>query len=325
MNGGGVCKGEHERGKADAVRGVLIFGVVVFGHDKPRMLAYEPMASSHVERPASTESSGEKFEKLVAIMRTLRAPGGCPWDREQTHRSLRPFVLEETYEVLEAIDAGNMEELREELGDYLYEAVFLAQISEEAGEFSIGDAIDAIREKLVRRHPHVFAKTPDEKDITTGQVIERWETMKARERETKGQSDSPAKTTLSGVPKTLPSLLRAYEISARAAAVGFDWVRAGDVLDKIEEEVAEVRREVESGATTHLSRAEEEMGDLLFAITNLSRKLGIEPEAALRRANEKFTKRFDAMERSFTSRGKLLPDATLEEMEEEWQRVKRET
>ena len=283
------------------------------------------MASSHVERPASTESSGEKFEKLVAIMRTLRAPGGCPWDREQTHRSLRPFVLEETYEVLEAIDAGNMEELREELGDYLYEAVFLAQISEEAGEFSIGDAIDAIREKLVRRHPHVFAKTPDEKHITTGQVIERWETMKARERETKGQSDSPAKTTLSGVPKTLPSLLRAYEISARAAAVGFDWVRAGDVLDKIEEEVAEVRREVESGATTHLSRAEEEMGDLLFAITNLSRKLGIEPEAALRRANEKFTKRFDAMERSFLSRGKLLNDATLEEMEEEWQRVKRET
>jgi MazG family protein len=325
VNGGGVRKGEHERGKADAVRGVLIFGVVVFGHDKPRMLAYEPMVSLHVQRPVSTESPGEKFEQLVAIMRTLRAPGGCPWDREQTHGSLRPFVLEETYEVLEAIDAANMEELREELGDYLYEAVFLAQISEEAGEFSIGDAIDSIREKLVRRHPHVFAKAPDEKDITTGQVIERWETMKARERETKGQPNSPAKTTLSGVPKTLPSLLRAYEISARAAAVGFDWVRAGDVLDKIEEEVAEVRREVESGATSHPSRAEEEMGDLLFAITNLSRKLGIEPEAALRRANEKFTKRFDAMERSFLSRGKLLNDATLEQMEEEWQRVKRDT
>ena len=130
---------------------------------------------------------------------------------------------------------------------------------------------------------------------------------------------------MSGVPKTLPSLLRAYEISARAAAVGFDWARAGDVLDKIEEEVAEVRREVQSGATGHLSRAEEEMGDLLFAITNLSRKLGIEPEAALRRANEKFTTRFDAMERAFASRGKLLPDAALEEMEEEWQRVKRQT
>jgi MazG family protein len=289
------------------------------------MLAYEPMNTSHAQHPAAGESLGEKFEQLVAIMRTLRAPGGCPWDREQTHASLRPFVLEETYEVLEAIDRGNTDELREELGDYLYEAVFLAQISEEAGAFSIGDAIDVIREKLVRRHPHVFAKAPDEEDITTGQVIERWETMKAREREAKGQSDSRAKTTLSGVPKTLPSLLRAYEISARAAAVGFDWARAGDVLDKIEEEVAEVRREVESGATGHLSRAEEEMGDLLFAITNLSRKLGIEPEAALRRANEKFTTRFDAMERAFTARGRLLTDATLDQMEEEWERVKRGT
>jgi MazG family protein len=269
------------------------------------------------------ENVGHKFEQLVEIMRTLRAPGGCPWDREQTQASLRPFVLEETYEVLEAIDAGNLAELREELGDYLYEAVFLAQISEEAGEFTIGDAIDAIRAKLVRRHPHVFAKETGDEGITSSQVIERWETMKARERAAQGTPDTPsAKTTLSGVPKTLPSLLRAYEISARAAAVGFDWAKAGDVLDKIEEEVAEVRREVEAGATGHLSRAEEEMGDLLFAITNLSRKLGIEPEAALRRANEKFTKRFDAMERAFASGGRMLSDATLEEMEAEWQRVK---
>src|SRR6185503_13220098 len=218
-----------------------------------------------------------------------------------------------TYEVLEAIDTGDIQELREELGDYLYEAVFLAQISEEAGQFSIGDAIDAIREKLVRRHPHVFAKAPDEGNITTGQVIERWETMKAREREAKGQPDSRVKTTLSGVPKTLPSLLRAYEISARAAAVGFDWTRAEDVLDKIEEEVAEVRHEVESGATGHLSRAEEEMGDLLFAIANLSRKLGIEPEAALRGANEKFTRRFDTLEQAFAASGRSLQDATLTE------------
>jgi ATP diphosphatase len=168
----------------------------------------------------------------------------------------------------------------------------------------------------------VFAKAIDKENITTGQVIERWETMKAREREAKGQPDSPATTTLSGVPKTLPALLRAYEISARAAAVGFDWSRAEDVLDKIEEEVAEVRHEVESGATGHLSRAEEEMGDLLFAITNLSRKLGIEPEAALRRANEKFTARFNAMERAFVARGRLLSDATLDEMEQEWQKGK---
>jgi MazG family protein len=286
------------------------------------MLAYEPMATSNAQLPTPKETLGEKFEQLVTIMRTLRAPGGCPWDREQTHASLRPFVLEETYEVLQAIDAGEMEELREELGDYLYEAVFLAQISEESGHFAIGDAIDAIRRKLVRRHPHVFAKQRDDAGITTGQVIERWETMKARERKAKGQPEQPAKTTLSGVPKTLPSLLRAYEISARAAAVGFDWAKAEDVLDKIEEEVAEVRREVESGATGHLSRAEEEMGDLLFAITNLSRKLGIEPEAALRRANEKFTKRFDAMERAFISRGQLLSETTLDQMEAEWQKVK---
>ena len=272
------------------------------------------------------EDIGHKFEQLVEIMRALRAPGGCPWDREQTQASLRPFVLEETYEVLEAIDTGNVAELREELGDYLYEAVFLAQISEEAGEFTIGDAIDEIRAKLVRRHPHVFAKERGDKEITSGQVIERWETTKARERAARGTPDMPStKTTLSGVPKTLPSLLRAYEIGARAAAVGFDWAKAGDVLDKIDEEVAEVRREVESGATGHLSRAEEEMGDLLFAISNLSRKLGIEPEAALRRATEKFTKRFEAMERAFVARGQLLSDATLEEMEAEWQRVKRDS
>jgi MazG family protein len=255
-------------------------------------------------------------------MRALRAPGGCPWDREQTLASLRPFVLEETYEVLEAIETGSAPQLREELGDYLYEAVFLAQISEEAGDFTIADAIDAICNKLVRRHPHVFARTSDEGSMTSTQVIERWETMKARERAEAGGEAARPKTTLSGVPKTLPSLLRAYEISARAAAVGFDWARSTDVLDKIEEEVAEVRREVESGATGHLSRAEEEMGHLLFAIANLSRKLGIEPEAALRRANEKFTQRFDGLEGAFAGRGKALSDVTLQEMENEWQRVK---
>jgi len=277
------------------------------------------------------ETAGTHFDRLIAIMRALRAPNGCPWDREQTLASLRPFVLEETYEVLEAIERGSPDALREELGDYLYEAVFLAQISEEAGGFSIADAIDAICDKLVRRHPHVFAREQGEAAITTTQVIERWETMKARERALRpgsgqvaagGEAKRP-KTTLSGVPKTLPSLLRAYEVSARAAAVGFDWARTADVLAKIEEEVAEVRHEVESGATGDLSRAEEEMGDLLFAIANLSRKLGIEPEAALRRANEKFTQRFDAVEHAFTARGRSLQESTLEEMEEEWHEVKR--
>jgi nucleoside triphosphate diphosphatase len=270
-----------------------------------------------------TQSVGTKFERLVEIMRRLRAPDGCPWDREQTPASLRPFVLEETYEVLEAIENGSPAHLCEELGDFLFEAVFLAQMSEEAGDFAIGDAIDAICDKLVRRHPHVFARTDGDAPLTSNQVIEKWETLKAREREAAGLPAKKQKTTLGGIPQTLPALLRAYEISARAAAVGFDWAKADDVLDKIDEEVAEVRREVESGATGQLSRAEEEMGDLLFAIANLSRKLGVEPESALRRANEKFTKRFDAVERAFLSRGQPLSGATLEEMEAEWEVAKR--
>jgi len=269
-----------------------------------------------------SNGAGERFDRLVEIMRALRAPDGCPWDREQTQASLRPFVLEETYEVLEAIESGGPVQLCEELGDFLFEAVFLAQIAAERGEFTIGDAIDAICEKLVRRHPHVFARGEGDQTLTSGQVIEKWETLKAREREAAGQPAKKPRTTLSGVPKTLPSLLRAYEVSARAAAVGFDWAKAADVLDKIEEEVAELRHEVESGATGHLSRAEEEMGDLLFAIANLSRKLGIEPEAALRRANDKFTTRFDAVERAFTARSRSMSEATLEEMEAEWQKVK---
>jgi MazG family protein len=269
-----------------------------------------------------SDQPGRKFERLLEIMRTLRAPGGCPWDREQTHSSLRPFVLEETYEVLEAIESGTPSQLREELGDFLFEAVFLARISEEQGDFTIGDAIDAICHKLVRRHPHVFARSSNDPALTSGQVVEKWETLKARERAEAGEEPKKPRTTLSGVPRTLPSLLRAYEISSRAAAVGFDWSRAGDVLDKIEEEVAEVRQEIESGATEDRTRAEEEMGDLLFAIANLARKLGIEPEAALRRANEKFTARFEALERAFVSRGTPLNEATLDEMEAEWQRIK---
>ena len=266
--------------------------------------------------------AGASLNRLVDIMRALRAPDGCPWDRVQTLASLRPFVLEETYEVLEAIESGTPASLCEELGDYLYEAVFLAQISEESGAFTIANAIDAICDKLVRRHPHVFARADGDTSITTAQVRERWETIKARERAATGHDETRLKTTLGSVPKTLPSLLRAYEISARAAAVGFDWARPTDVLDKIDEEVAEVRHEVESGATGDLSRAEEEMGDLLFAIANLSPKLGIEPEAALRRANEKFTRRFDAVEHAFAARSRSLSEATLQEMEDEWQRVK---
>jgi ATP diphosphatase len=270
---------------------------------------------------------GPSFERLVEIMRRLRAPDGCPWDREQTPASLRPFVLEETYEVLEAIEHGTPQDLCEELGDFVFEAVFLARMHEEAGDFSIGDVVDGIADKLVRRHPHVFERGDGQDALTSGQVVERWETLKARERALAGKKapENKVKQTLSGVPRTLPSLLRAYELSSRAAAVGFDWAKATDVLDKIDEEVAELRREVESGATGDLSRAEDEMGDLLFSIANLSRKLGVEPEAALRRASDKFSARFGHMEAELAARGVSLPDASLNEMEAEWQRAKQST
>jgi MazG family protein len=269
-----------------------------------------------------SDGIGAKFERLVEIMRILREPNGCPWDREQTHASLRPFVLEETYEVLEAIDRGSASDLCEELGDFLFEAVFLARISEEQGDFAIGDAVDAVADKLVRRHPHVFERDEHQPALSSGQVVERWEALKARERAAAGSPGPRPKTTLSGIPRTLPSLLRAYEISARAAAVGFDWVAATDVVDKIEEEIAELRREVESGALGDRSRAEAEMGDLLFAIANLSRKLGIEPEAALRRATETFAGRFESLEGAFAAQGRALGTVALDEMEAEWQRVK---
>ena len=276
--------------------------------------------------PPMNTTPGSSFERLVGIMRRLRAPDGCPWDREQTPASLRPFVLEETYEVLEAIEHGTPQDLCEELGDFVFEAVFLARMHEEAGHFSIGDVVDGIADKLVRRHPHVFERSDGHDALTSGQVVERWEALKARERAIAGRAapKAKAKTTLSGVPKTLPSLLRAYELSARAAAVGFDWAKATDVLDKIDEEVAELRHEVESGATGDLSRAEDEMGDLLFSIANLSRKLGVEPEAALRRASDKFSARFGQMEAALAARGTSLPDASLDEMEAEWQKAKAE-
>ncbi len=270
-----------------------------------------------------SEPRGHRFERLVEVMRTLREPGGCPWDREQTLESLKPFVLEETYELLEAIDSGDLAELREELGDYLYEAVFLARIAEEQHAFTIDDAAQAIVDKLVRRHPHVFARTDEHRDISSAQVVEKWEVLKAKERADRGEAVR-RKTIVSGVPKTLPALLRAYEVSSRAAAVGFDWEQATHVLDKIDEEVRELREAVEAG---HESRAHavEEMGDLLFALANLARKLEIEPEDALRRANDKFTRRFEAMEQAIETDGKKFQDLTLEQMETYWQKIKSES
>jgi nucleoside triphosphate diphosphatase len=259
---------------------------------------------------------GEAFQRLVDIMARLRGPGGCPWDREQTIHSLRGFVLEETYEVLDAIDNDDHETLRGEIGDLLFEGVFLAQIESDDGRFTVVDSLREVTDKLIRRHPHVFAKT--EGVDTAGKVVEQWEQIKAREQVDAGRK----RALLSGIPKSMPALLRAHEIGTRAAAVGFDWARATDVVDKIEEEVAELREAV--AHAEGLQRIEEEMGDLLFAIANLARKLGIEPESALRKANEKFTKRFTALESVFQEQGRSVHDATLEQMEEVWGQVKGE-
>jgi MazG family protein len=262
------------------------------------------------------------FARLVDLVRVLREPGGCPWDREQTLQSLRPFVLEETYEVLEALDHDDRRALREELGDFIFEGVLLAQVCTESGDFTVADSLTAISDKLVRRHPHVFA--PDSASggrplpATPDEVVERWEDLKAREKSSNGDQ----RTALGGVPKALPALLRTHEIGIRASAVGFDWERATDVVAKIEEEVAELREWVGAGAPAIGARAEEEMGDLLFAIANLSRKLGIEPESALRKANDKFSRRFSAMESRLRASGRPLSECSLHEMEDEWGRVK---
>lgn len=264
-----------------------------------------------------SELAGARFQQLVEIMRTLRSEHGCAWDRQQTARTLRPFVLQETYELLDALDRGDHDAVRHELGDFLFEAVFLAQIYDEEGRFSIADSIKSISDKLIRRHPHIF--DPDGKaSLTPRQVKEQWEEIKSKERKDAGEAE---KTVLSGVPRSMPSLLRAYELSSRAAMVGFDWVKTEDVIDKVEEEVRELRDAVANGGGKS-PEAEEEFGDLLFALVNVARKLGIEPEAALRVANDKFQRRFDDVERQVTARGEKLRDQSLEQLEECWQQAK---
>jgi MazG family protein len=274
-----------------------------------------------------TTSAAAEFARLVDLVRQLRAPGGCPWDRAQTLQTLRPFVLEESYEVLEALDRDDRLALREELGDFIFEAVLLAQVCSEAGQFTVADSLRSISDKLVSRHPHVFGPQeggaqPDAmpKPESPDEVLGIWEAQKAKEKGSKGTQ----RTTLGGVPRTLPGLLRAYETSTRAASVGFDWERAADVMIKIEEEVAELREAIFAGAAASPtdSTAEEEMGDLLFAMANLSRKLGIEPEAALRLATDKFTRRFSEMEATLRAAGRPLHEYSLQEMEDEWSRVK---
>lgn len=256
-------------------------------------------------------------------MATLRSPQGCPWDRKQTHESLRPFLVEEAYELIDAIDNGRIDELPGELGDVLFQCVFHAQLAAESRRFDIVDAVNAISEKLIRRHPHVFTKTGKPLGATGRKklglkspdaVLTQWEAIKAREQGKAGKK----KRILSGIPTAMPALLRAHEISERVAAVGFEWEQTSEVVDKIDEEVRELREALGEGH----ARAEEELGDLLFAIAGLARKINLEPEAALRKANEKFTKRFERVEAELEARGTSVHQSDLKEMDAIWQKIK---
>lgn len=270
------------------------------------------MSTSRNEGP---RAAGDAFQHLVELMRTLRSEDGCAWDREQTLESLRPFVIEETYEVVDAIDRGDAAALRDELGDFLLEAVFLAQISHERGDFHIVDSLRAICDKLVRRHPHVFGAEAGGKPLTAGDVKRRWEAIKADEQRAGGREPS----LLGAIPESLPALLRAYRLGRRAATVGFDWPGPGGVEAKVARELAEAVAARDGGTR---GTAEEEVGALLFSVANLARRLDIDPESALRAANRKFTERFAALEARFRERGVALRDASPDEIEAQWRQIK---
>jgi MazG family protein len=255
--------------------------------------------------------SKEVMGELLDLMAALRSPEtGCPWDLEQDFRSIAPYTIEEAYEVADAIERGEMDELKNELGDLLFQTVFHARMAEELGAFSFADVAGAVTEKMRSRHPHVFG---DAAARNAEEQTRQWETQKAEERVAKGKSG-----LLDDVPVALPGLTRAVKLQKRAARIGFDWKNPRDVLDKIAEETAELVEIIDSGDQ---DRIEDEFGDLLFVIANLSRHLNVDPEAALRRANEKFSRRFRHIERRLNADGRL-GDASLEEMEELWVEAK---
>jgi MazG family protein len=260
------------------------------------------------------ETAGDKFQRLVTIMQRLRAPDGCPWDREQTFDSIKPYTLEETYEVLEAIDQRDWKGLAEELGDFMLQAVFYAQMAREQELFRIEDALEAINQKLVRRHPHVFgeeaARTPDD-------VKQIWGRVKDAEKKNK---NGPA-GLLSGVPRAMPALVEAQQIASKAAGVGFDWETPEQVLDKLHEELAEF---AEARRAARPEQLEDELGDMLFVLVNLARFVKVDPEQALRRTNAKFRRRWSHIETRLAEQGKKPQDATIAEMEELWQEAKRQ-
>jgi nucleoside triphosphate diphosphatase len=252
------------------------------------------------------------IDKLLAIMTRLRGPDGCPWDREQTLKTLRPYVLEETYEVLEAIDGGDPREHREELGDLLLQIVFQAQLASEEGQFDFADVADAISSKLISRHPHVFGDT-NVKDAEA--VLRQWVALKRKEKEARGGGQS----VLEGVPREMPALARAERLTEKASRIGFDWPDASGPRAKIDEELAELDQAMAAG---NRAAVEDELGDVLFAVSNLARKLGIPPEEALRGAVGRFVARFRYIEDQLARRGVPHGEATLEEMDRLWEQAK---
>jgi len=254
----------------------------------------------------------ENWQSLLQLMDRLREPGGCPWDREQTTADLKSYLLEEAYEVLEAIESGDPSALREELGDLLFQIVFLARIAKEEGQFTADDVAAAVTEKMIRRHPHVFG---DSEAATSGEVLRQWEEIKKRERR-----DSPSRSALDGIPKGLPALLAAQRLGTKAARIGFDWAGASQVLEKVEEEISELREAIATGDS---ERSGEELGDILFTIASLGRHLGVEPETSLTGANRRFSRRFRTVERLIAESGERAEDLSPERLDELWEEAKR--
>jgi len=252
------------------------------------------------------------FEQLCTLMALLRSPRGCNWDRAQTHRTLLPYLIEEAYEVIETVESGDFPALKEELGDLLLQVVFHAQLADEASRFTIRDVVEGIVRKLIERHPHVFGERTE---LQPGQVRDQWERIK---------TDSGEKASvLSGLPNAMPALTMAFRLGEKAAGVGFDWSSSAEALEKVSEELAEVKGELDAAHANQKERLTAEIGDLLFAISSVARLEKIDPEAALRQALRKFRDRFDQMESRLTASGRRLNESTLAEMEAVWQEVKK--
>ncbi len=268
-------------------------------------------------------TTGERFERAVSIMARLRSPGGCPWDREQTFDSIKPYTVEETYEVLEAIDNRDWDELPGELGDLLLQVLFYSQMAGEDGKFSIDDVLDRLCDKLTGRHPHVFG---DVKAETSSDVLRNWEAIKKKEKAEK-QSDDPtgdgATSLLDGVSVAMPALLEAHKLGSRASKVGFDWPDVTGLFDKLQEEIRELKDELEQPPELKTARVEEEVGDLFFVLVNLARHLSVDPESALKKTNRKFRRRFGTVEEQLRRKGKTPEQATMEELESLWQQAKK--